>query len=232
LNKDNWRRFAFIFTIIGCIQFIVLSSLAMLSYGGGTRINPNSSGYTFYLNFFSDLGRTESFGNPNTVSAILFFITLFVASLAFAVYFIAIPGIISEEKLPHSKILCILGILNSGFFACIALTPTDLFPLLHDLIVLIAFILSFMVSMLMYFLFKGIETIPKIYHLAFLVFSCLILLYGGVSLVTALFPENVQELTLFLRVVMQKIVIYYLIACFMIQSLGALKNYPAVPWSV
>ncbi len=221
----------FLFTIIGCIQFIVLSSLAMVSYGGGTRINPNSSGYIFYLNFFSDLGRIESFGNPNTFSAILFFIALFVASIAFATYFIAIPGLINGEKLERLNVLSKLGVLNAVFFGCIALTPADLFPQLHDLIVLLAFILSFMVSMLMYFLFKDIAIIPRIYHLVFLVFGCLIALYGAISLVTAFFPESYSEISLFVRVIMQKIVIYYLIGCFLIQSLGALKSYPKVTYS-
>ncbi|MFX0124079.1 MAG: hypothetical protein ACFFAE_10615 [Candidatus Hodarchaeota archaeon] len=232
MNKRNWRQYTLIFTIVGCLQFIVLSSIAMLIYGGGTRINPNSSGYTFYLNFFSDLGRIESFGNPNTVSAVLFFVTLSVASISFALYFIAIPGIIGDNKTNHLKALSILGVINAGFFGCIALTPADLLPLLHDLTVFLTFILSFTVSMLMYFLFRNIETIPRIYHLTFLVFCCLIALYGAVSLVTTFFPEGYTEISLFLRVIMQKIVIYYLIGCFFIQSVGALKNYPVIHWSL
>jgi hypothetical protein len=99
------------------------------------------------------------------------------------------------------------------------------------LIVLLTFILSFTVSMLMYFLFKDIAIIPRIYHLVFLVFGCLIALYGAVSLVTTFFPESYSEISLFVRVIMQKIVIYYLIGCFLIQSLGALKNYPTVVYS-
>ncbi|UCG00977.1 MAG: hypothetical protein JSW11_15335 [Candidatus Heimdallarchaeota archaeon] len=226
--KKNWRDYAFLFTIIGCIQFIVLSSLAMLSYGGGTRVNPNSSGYSFSLNFFSDLGRIKAFGNPNTVSAILFFITLMVASFAFAIYFIAIPGILNGANPEHLKALSLLGVLTSLFFGCIALTPVDLFPQLHELIVLLAFIFSFIVSMLMYLLFNGIATIPRVYRLIFLGFSGLIVMYGAVSLVTTFFPENLIEFSLFFRVILQKIVIYYLIGCFLFQSLGALKNYPTV----
>ncbi|MFX0206895.1 MAG: hypothetical protein ACFFDT_12990 [Candidatus Hodarchaeota archaeon] len=228
MNELNWRNLAFLFTIFGCFQFVLLSSLAMFIYGGGTRINPNSSGYIFFLNFFSDLGRIQSFGNPNTASAILFFITLLLASIAFATYFIAIPGVINTEKPKKINTLSALGILNSALFSCVALTPADLFPILHDLIVFLAFIVSFLVSSLMYYLFKEIKAIPKFYHLVFLAFSCIIVMYGAVSLVTSFFPEIYVSTALLLRVVMQKIVIYYLITCFFIQSLGALKNYPPI----
>ncbi|MFX0205172.1 MAG: hypothetical protein ACFFDT_04240 [Candidatus Hodarchaeota archaeon] len=228
MNKRDWRKVAFILTIIGCIQFLVLSSIAMLCYGGGTRINPDTTSYIFFMNFFSDLGRTESFGNPNTISFILFVTTLFLASIALLAYFIAIPGVISEDNPERMRILTVLGIINAGFFGAIALTPANLFPQLHDFIVLLAFILLFSVSMLMYFTFKKVEFIPRIYRVVFLIFSCLIALYGLVSLVTAFFPENLLEFSLFLRVLIQKVVIYYLITCFTIQSLGALKNYPMV----
>jgi len=204
----------------------------MLFYGGGTQINPNSTGYIFFMNFFSDLGRTESFGNPNTISFVLFLTTLFLAGMALAAYFIAIPGVINGNNPERMRILTVLGAVSAGFFVAIALTPANLFPHLHDFIVFLAFILLFSVSLLMYFLFKDVKTIPRIYYIVFLVFSCLIALYGFVSLVTGFFPENFQEWSLFLRALIQKIVIYYLIACFMIQSLGALKNYPGVPWSV
>lgn len=200
----------------------------MFIYGGGTRINPNSSGYTFYLNFFSDLGRTQSFGNPNIISAIIFFITLMLASISFAAYFIAIPGVINTENPKKLRPLSVLGTLNATLFSCVALTPTNLFPLLHDLIVFLAFVVSFIVSSLMYSLFKEREFIPRIYHLIFLVFSIIIVIYGAVSLVTTFFPETYISVSLFIRVVMQKIVIYYLITCFFIQSLGALKNYPSI----
>lgn len=199
----------------------------MWTYGGGTLINSNTTGYTFFLNYFSDLGRTQSFGNPNTVSAILFFITLMFSSFAFAAYFIAIPGIL-DNNLKEIKIISILGILNAALFGCIALTPANLFPVIHDLIVFITFVLSFIVSCLLYSLFKNRLATPRFYYLIFLVFSCLIAFYGLVTLITTLFPEEYTDISLLLRVIMQKIVIYYLIASFFIHGLGALKNYPIV----
>ncbi|MFX0185684.1 MAG: hypothetical protein ACFE95_21575 [Candidatus Hodarchaeota archaeon] len=228
MKKENWRKWAFRFTIFGCIQFILLTSLAMFTYAGGTRIDPNTTGYSFFQNFFSDLGRTESFGNPNTVSSILFFIALVVTSFAFATFFAAIPGIISVEKPALLKVASILGIISAVSFSCVALTPTNLFPLLHDIFVVFGFFFSLIVSSLMFYLFKDLETIPKIYSYAFLGYICIILVYGSVSFVTTLFIGIDNIVSLFLRVTAQKIVSYYMIICFLIQSLGALKNYPSI----
>jgi hypothetical protein len=200
----------------------------MFTYAGGTRIDPNTSGYSFFLNYFSDLGRTESFGNPNTVSSILFFIALMLTSFALAAFFTAIPRVISVKKPDLLKITSTLGVLSAASFSCVALSPPNLFPLLHDMFVVLGFFLSLIVSSLMFYLFKDLEAIPKIYSYAFLGYVCIILVYGAVSFVTTLFIGINGAVSLFLRVTAQKIVIYYMIICFLIQSLGALKNYPSI----
>jgi hypothetical protein len=200
----------------------------MLTYAGGTRLDPNSSGYSFFLNFFSDLGRTNSFGNPNTVSFILFLFALFVASFGVAVFFLAINSKINVGKPDLMKRASILGVLIAVLFCCVALTPANLFPLFHEVFVLLGFTFSVVVSSLMFYIFKDLEAIPKYYSFAFLGYICIILVYGAISLVTALFASIYAPLSLFLRATMQKIVIYYMIGCFMIQSFGALKNYPDI----
>ncbi|MFX0172884.1 MAG: hypothetical protein ACFE9L_13290 [Candidatus Hodarchaeota archaeon] len=228
MKKKEWRMWAFRFTIFGCIQFILLTSLAMFTYAGGTRIDPNTSGYSFFLNFFSDLGRTESFGHPNTVSFLLFFIALMLTSFAFIGFFIAIPGVISVKNPDLLKVTSILGILSAVSFSCVALTPTNLFPLLHDMFVVSGFFLSLVVSNLMFYLLKNLEIIPKVYSYAFLGYSGIILVYGAISFVTTILIGLDNAVSLFLRVTTQKIVSYYMIICFLIQSLGALKDYPSI----
>ncbi len=199
----------------------------MLAYAGGTRLDPNSSGYSFFLNFFSDLGRTNSFGNPNTISFLLFLLTLFIASFGVAVFFMAINSTINVGNSDLMKKTSILGVLIAILFCFVALTPADLFPLFHEIIVFIGFFFSVVVSSLMFYIFKDLD-IPKFYSLAFLGFICVILLYGAISFVTTLFTGLYTPLSLFFRATMQKIVIYYMIVCFMIQSIGALKNYPGI----
>jgi hypothetical protein len=99
---------------------------------------------------------------------------------------------------------------------------------LHDIFVVLGFFLSLIVSSLMFYLFKDLETVPKIYSNTFLGYSCIILVYGAVSFVTTFFIGIDSAVSLFLRVTAQKTVSYYMVICFLIQSLGALKDYPSI----
>ncbi|MDQ2713331.1 MAG: hypothetical protein M3Z08_00285, partial [Chloroflexota bacterium] len=52
-----WRVGIFRLAVAVCLLFLLLTVIAMLLYPGGTMANHHSQGYTFFLNFFSDLGR-------------------------------------------------------------------------------------------------------------------------------------------------------------------------------
>ncbi|MFX1392563.1 MAG: hypothetical protein ACFFAH_03215 [Promethearchaeota archaeon] len=130
MNKKNWREWALIFSIIGIIQFFLLTLIAMLFYAGGTLINPNAPGYSFWTNWFSDLGRTKAYsGKDNTVSYIIFTITLSVLGISLITFAIAFPYFFKENSLEKwlsiigSISLVIRGILVVG----IALTPWDIY---------------------------------------------------------------------------------------------------------
>ncbi|MBD3197769.1 MAG: hypothetical protein GF317_22145 [Candidatus Lokiarchaeota archaeon] len=64
--------------IINCIQFIVLTIIAMFTYAGGTFYNPGTRGESFFNNFFSELGGLKNHeGDSNIISAIfLYFLSL------------------------------------------------------------------------------------------------------------------------------------------------------------
>jgi len=52
----------------------------MVFYRGGTITDPASAGYSFFTNFFSDLGMTVGHaGQPKTVSMVLFMVALSIA---------------------------------------------------------------------------------------------------------------------------------------------------------
>ena len=69
-------------------QFVVLTVAAMLAYPGGNAQDPRAAGYSFFENFFSDLGQTwVRYGNlrtPNPVSFPLFVVALVTVGLAIA----------------------------------------------------------------------------------------------------------------------------------------------------
>jgi len=84
-----WRRHLFTSVIVGGIQFVVLTLLAMLFYPGGTKTDPTTPGYSFFRNFFSELGLTRGYGGqPNTISTALFVVSLTVTGIALALFFV------------------------------------------------------------------------------------------------------------------------------------------------
>src|SRR5512132_2518208 len=82
LSSPFWKKQVFLDVVIGCGLFVVLTVAAMFLYPGGLFTGEITSGYHFFCNFFSDLGRiTVEGGKANTASALLFFLALSIAGL-------------------------------------------------------------------------------------------------------------------------------------------------------
>ena len=72
MDFKNWRQIAFLLCIIGCFIYVILTAIAMVFYGGGSEVNPNSQGFSLFENYFGDLIlATSHSGNDNTISRIL-----------------------------------------------------------------------------------------------------------------------------------------------------------------
>ena len=69
MNEKNWREKVFMFGMIGMINYVILTLIAMVFYAGGTMINYNAPGYTFWANWFSDLGRTKGYSAPCAIGS-------------------------------------------------------------------------------------------------------------------------------------------------------------------
>ena len=59
-SMKSWREWVYAAVMVGCIQFVVLTVIAMVFYPGGTHGDPTTKGYSFFRNFFSDLGFIHS----------------------------------------------------------------------------------------------------------------------------------------------------------------------------
>jgi len=91
-------RFSQIILIIGCLQFLVLSTLAMIFYTGGSAWDRSVRGYDFFKNCFSDLGMIITYGEvPNYLSATLFNLSL-ILSGSFILFFWLINFILTQDK--------------------------------------------------------------------------------------------------------------------------------------
>ena len=130
MSERNWREWAFLLGMFGMVQLVILTSIAMFFYAGGTRLNPSAPGYSFWANWFSDLGRTKGYsGKDNTVSMIIFIIASSVRGISLIITAIALPYFFRENSMEKwlsiigTFFLIIWGILMVGA----AFTPWDIY---------------------------------------------------------------------------------------------------------
>jgi hypothetical membrane protein len=217
----NWRGRLFLLAMVGCVQFLLLSTVAMFFYPGGTYSDGETIGYTFTQNFFSDLGRTAAHnGDSNTVSMVLFIIALSMAGLSLIVFFLAVPPHFAENRTSRrlSTIGSVLGVISGLGFIGIAAMPADVNQTVHRLFVYIAFTGFLFVVFLYSAAILKSRTYPRAYAYAYFAFAIILALY-----LALLFSGPELETTggLTIQAVGQKVVVYAGIICVVIQSYGA-----------
>ena len=117
--------------ITAAIVFLGLTIAAMLLYPGGRVGDPQSIGYSFFTNFFSDLGQTHTHsGATNTVSLALFCIGLVAVAYTIVVFFFAFSDLfptgtissrIARAAAWRSVVTAIsfLGVAATSILACL-----------------------------------------------------------------------------------------------------------------
>lgn len=212
----------FRFTIISAVQFIILTLVGMLFYAGGTHSDPTVSGYSFFRNFFSSLGLlTAPNGQPNTVSAILFFIALSLAGLGLVVYFVFVlqftQGRLATRVLSAAGSL--FGVFAGVCFIGVAFTPADLLPEAHGWFVINAF-RTFLLAVIPYAMaILLISDYPKRYALVYGIFAVLLLAYILLLIYGPGFGSSNGEV---IQATGQKVIVYAAIITMLIQSIGAI----------
>ena len=219
----NWRRGAFILGMAGCVQFVLLTVVAMFLYPGGSYSDHDATGYSFWINFFSDLGRSRTFSEqPDPASMSLFIVALSLASLTLVAAFVAMPRLFARNRAARRLSVAgsVFGVISAAAYLGIACTPADVNLTVHKLFVEIAFS-SFLLVVILYsaaILRDG--GYPKFYAFAYIGFALilaayLVLLFGGPHIDT---PEGVR-----IQATGQKIVVYAEIGCMFLQSYGAMR---------
>jgi hypothetical protein len=222
-QSSFWRQKVFTLIIAGCVQFVVLTIVAMLIYPGGSTTDPTTPGYSFFENFLSELGLTETqAGQPNTTSAVLFVTALSLAGAGLVLFFVAFPQFFLHDR--PGKILSGLGsffgIASGLCFIGIALTPANLLLDAHVWFVMQAFRL-FPVAVIFYFVaILRARHYPNRFALVFGVFAALLILYLWL-LTRGPDPESFEGMVI--QATGQKIISYASIVSIFIQALGAKK---------
>lgn len=226
MNRKNWKIWAFIFNIFGSIQFIILTLVAMLFYPGGTYFNSSTTGYLFWYNYFSDLGRFIAHsGTPNLVSFIVFTFTMSLWGLSQIPFYIAFLTFFmnsnSKRTKKLSKIGSLFGILTGIFFIAIAFTPSDILGFLHNFSVLLGFSSLFLtLNLYVYVLFLH-ESYPRFYSMTLALTEIILVIY---YIVLFFIPKYNTLTELFIYVTGQKVIIYTLLISGIIQGYGALRQ--------
>jgi hypothetical membrane protein len=217
------RGRVFLLAMAGCVQFLLLSTVAMFFYPGGTYSDEGTTGYVFTQNFFSDLGRTAAHnGDSNTVSMVLFIVALSLAGLSLITFFLAVPPHFAENRTAKrlSIIGSVVGVISGIGFIGIAAVPADVNQTLHTDFVYVAFTgFLFVVFCYSTAILKS-RTYPRAYAYAYFAFAIILALY-----LVILFSGPEIETTggLTIQAVGQKVVVYTGIICVVIQSWGAYR---------
>jgi len=220
-SDGGWICTAFRLAIYGCVQFPLLAVLAMLVYPGGTPREPHRAGYSFFHNFFSDLGRTLACnGERNFVAATLFGTALTATGLSLAMFFVAFPCLLRGKALPRvlSLVGSVAGVVSGLAFVGVAFSPVNVLPGLHGQFVLLAFRSFLAASVVNTAAILAHPTYPRVFAWLFAGFALLLtayiwLLTGG--------PRTDTEAGLLIQATGQKVIAYAAILCSLIQSLGA-----------
>ena len=123
-----------ILPIVSILIFVLLVSIAMITYDGGNAIDNFSYGYSFSINYLSDLGRYIGYsGSNNYVPFYSFNLSLIIIGISFLIYFLFLPSLHNKNRISFllSRVGGIFGCFASICFAGVGLTPADLYFDMH-----------------------------------------------------------------------------------------------------
>lgn len=215
-------RFSFGATIFVSLLFVVLTVLAMFLYTGGTQDDGTLPGYSFWENFFSDLGRTEALSYaPNTASHILFTGALLTVGLIMLTWFLTTPVLFTRSRIARwlGSLAALSGALAGVAFIHVALTPSNLDMDRHMDHVYAGFLLFSLAVLLLtlaMFLEKGY---PRVYPAVSAFFLILLVTYNWMGTARPVFGGFSN---LAIQATSQKIIVYAMVLCTGVLAYGAI----------
>jgi len=209
--------------------FIFLNVIAMFLYPGSNLHDITQEGYSFFDNFFSDLGRYKAYsGESNLFSCLLFNSSLCIVGVCFIMLFYKIKDIFIEHRI-LSFFAAFFGAISGLSYIGVAFTPADLFldssdrPWLHIFFAHKIFESLSLASILCFILIIKTEKFDNKYAYGFIINGVMVGLYVLFSQYVFKDPSDFPE---FLRphVIAQKMVVFWILISIYLYSLG-LSNY-------
>jgi hypothetical protein len=218
MKSTFWRLTVYRYIILGCGLFLVLTVAAMFTYPGGNFKEELTTGYDFFHNFFSDLGRiTVSGGRSNLISAGLFWAALTLAGSGLVAFFLAFRDFFRTERVGRfwSDLGSFVGMTSGLCFVGIAFAPYDIFFDLHYSLVFWAF-RTFLVAVAIYtFVIFRQQTYPRANGWVFVFFTVMLAAYLALL---EFGPDAKTDAGLVIQAAGQKIIAYVSIGSVMVQS--------------
>ena len=219
MNVENWKNKAVIGMILGQVLFVILFSLAMIFYAGGTPDNPAIIGYSFWGNTISDSGRIIAWSGALNTTSMVFLSTALITSAIFIIpFYLILSKLFSEGKIEKyaSKIGSILGVIFSLSHIGLAFTPADVLYMPHTIFVLIGYICAFVMSVFFTIAFFKNKKFSNIYAIIFALFTIFSFVTEIIALIGLASDRN-------LMVLMQKLGAFVSIGVFLILGYGIWK---------
>ncbi len=118
------------------LVFVVATAIAMALYPGGTFLDPHTVGHRFFANFFCDLFHAHGLdGRPNP-GAPLAQVGMLAMLVALWAHFMVTARTLGSGVLRF--LVRVLGTMSALAAIAVPLTPSDRFPRLHGVCVLLA----------------------------------------------------------------------------------------------
>ncbi|HEY0088466.1 MAG TPA: DUF998 domain-containing protein [Candidatus Lokiarchaeia archaeon] len=171
-DLKSWKKLSCLTIVLGGLFFIIITIIAMLFYPGG---------YSFFYNYFSDLGASKSVKNhePHPVSSLLFLIACVVVGVSLIPFWIVVTTLFNDKSITKylSYIGSIFGFISSPSLIAIGIFPTDTASLEH-LISSRFFFLSFAAAITIYSIAILLnDDYQKMYAFVGFIFSIFIVLF-------------------------------------------------------
>ena len=198
---QNRTKMFGIIAVIGLVQFLLFSTIAMFFYSGGTSWNKLAEGYTFWHNVMSDLGRTVSYsGLSNTISSKIFNSSLMIFGISIIIIYLNMSKSFLLSK-NFVSIIKIIGIISGLGMIGVSLTPDDILSDEHMLAVWI-WILSLTTVLILLIVSKVIHQIYDsiLYLSAILLFAVLIHIGQGLLDMWSPTVATTQKVVVYLNV--------------------------------
>ncbi|HLW38167.1 MAG TPA: hypothetical protein VKR99_07035 [Candidatus Eremiobacteraceae bacterium] len=226
IGAERLTLLAIIFRVVVwvCGFFFLLTIIAMLLYPGGSVSEPNSQGYNFFLNFFSDLGQTHvGYGASNAVnlpSMFLFGLALTTIAGGMVMFFVAFSLLFRQSTVSVwlSRIAALCGAVTAVCFVGVAFTPWNLFLQAHNGFVQWAFRLFLAAVVLLIIAIAFEPRFPR--HFLYIFAGFAVVLAAYVLLLT-FGPATSTPQGSAIQATGQKIIVYASILTVFIQSLSA-----------